>query len=69
MSAFNEQVGKMETLNDFMNIIVTLVTSAKCGKDLPTLSFQVRAISEAIGKFKRGNLQVCTNHFYGCHFA
>ena len=29
MNAFKEQFRKMETLNDFTNIIVTLVTAAK----------------------------------------
>ena len=69
MNAFNEQVGKMETLNDFRNIIATLVTAEKFGKDSPTLSFQAHAISDDIRKFKWGALHVDTNHFYGCHFA
>ena len=63
MDAFNAQVGKVGNLDDFRNIIVTLVTAAKCGKDMPTLPFQAHAISEDIGKFQWGSLEVGTNHF------
>ena len=60
LKIYQEKVGKMANLNDFRNVLVTLIAAAKCGGEMPGLSQQVRAISDALSKFKWDGLKTGT---------
>ena len=60
LKVYQQQVEKMTNLDDFRNVLVTLITAAKCGSSMPGISQQVHTISEALLKFKWEGLKTGT---------